>query len=116
MTSKDALAALPGVPRDMEGPVFREPWEAQAFAIAVRLHEQGCFTWSEWAATLSEEIARAQRDGDPDLGMTYYRHWLRALERIAEAKSLVAMEEIETRAASLRASALPHDHHDDHDH
>ena len=63
-------------------PPFREPWEAQAFAMTVKLHEAGHFTWPEWAAVLSEEIAEAQKLGDPDLGTTYYHHWLRALERM----------------------------------
>jgi nitrile hydratase accessory protein len=70
-------------------PPFREPWEAQAFAITVKLHEAGHFTWPEWAAALSEEIAEAQKRGDPDLGTTYYHHWLRALERIVVEKELV---------------------------
>lgn len=85
----DALtAAVPGLPVNAEGPVFREPWEAQAFAMAVALQSRGVFTWSEWAATLGAEIKRAQADGDPDTGETYYRHWLAALERIVAAKQL----------------------------
>lgn len=83
------LEALPAIPRDAEGPVFREPWEAQAFALTVKLHEARLFTWSEWAAALSQEISRAQVEGDPDLGATYYRHWLAALERLVTAKRLV---------------------------
>jgi nitrile hydratase accessory protein len=75
-------------PRDADGPVFREPWEAQAFAMAVALHQRGCFTWPEWAAMLAIEIERAQRAGDPDTGETYYRHWLNALERIVAVKGL----------------------------
>ena len=75
-------------------PPFREPWEAQAFAMTVKLHEAGHFTWPEWAAVLSEEIAEAQKRGDPDLGTTYYNHWLRALERIVVEKGLVLPEEI----------------------
>ena len=67
-------------------PVFREPWEAQAFALAVALHQQGLFTWPEWAATLADEIKRAQATGDPDTGETYYRHWLAALERLVAEK------------------------------
>ena len=55
-----ATSALPGIPRDGDGPVFREPWEAQAFAMALALHERGLFTWNEWAATLADEIKRAQ--------------------------------------------------------
>jgi nitrile hydratase accessory protein len=83
------LDTLPAIPRDAEGPVFREPWEAQAFALTVKLHEACLFTWPEWAAALSEEIARVQAEGDPDLGSTYYRHWLAALERLVTAKRVV---------------------------
>lgn len=101
----EALADLPHLPRDEGGPVFREPWEAQAFAMVVRLHEQGHFTWAEWSTTLSEEIARAQREGDPDLGTTYYRHWLRAIERIAEKKQWLVAEDLEARAEALRGGA-----------
>jgi nitrile hydratase accessory protein len=81
-----AARSVPGVPRDDDGPVFREPWEAQAFAMALVLHERGLFTWSEWAATLAGEIARAQAGRDPDTGETYYRHWLATLERLVAAK------------------------------
>jgi len=81
-------ATVPGLPLDGEGPVFREPWEAQAFAMAVALHDRGIFTWSEWAETLGAEIKRAQAAGDPDRGDTYYRHWLATLERIVAAKRL----------------------------
>jgi nitrile hydratase accessory protein len=87
-TAHAAASALPGIPRDGDEPVFREPWEAQAFAIAVALNERGLFTWTEWAATLAEEIARAQAAGDPDLGTTYYRHWLAALERLVAQKGV----------------------------
>jgi nitrile hydratase accessory protein len=75
-------------------PPFREPWEAQAFAMTVKLHEAGHFTWPEWAAVLSKEIAEAQKQGDPDLGTTYYHHWLRALERMVVAKGLVLPGEL----------------------
>ena len=83
-----ATEAVPSIPRDAEGPVFREPWEAQAFAMTLALHERGLFSWPEWAATLGEQIKRAQAAGDPDTGETYYRHWLNALERIVAAKGL----------------------------
>jgi nitrile hydratase accessory protein len=80
--------AIPGLPRDDGGPVFREPWEAQAFAITLALHERGVFTWARWAEALGAEIARARRAGDPDTGETYYRHWLAALERIVAETSV----------------------------
>lgn len=83
-----AAAAVPGVACDAEGPVFLEPWEAQAFAMAVALHARGVFTWPEWATALAAEIKRAQAAGDPDTGETYYRHWLAALERIVADKGV----------------------------
>jgi nitrile hydratase accessory protein len=98
MNSIDPAAArratheVPSIPRDDEGPVFREPWEAQAFAMALALHERRLFTWTEWAATLAEEIKRAQAAGDPDTGETYYRHWLNALERIVAAKGIATSD------------------------
>ena len=83
-----AAAAAPNLPRDADGPVFREPWEALAFAMVLALYDRGLFTWPEWAATLADEIKRAQAAGDPDTGETYYRHWLNALERIVAEKGL----------------------------
>ena len=88
--SAHEAARMPGIPRDEGGPVFREPWEAQAFALAVALNQRGLFTWSEWAAALGAEIKRAQAAGDPDLGNTYYRHWLAALERILAEKGVAS--------------------------
>src|ERR1700733_7829961 len=88
MDAAAATSAVPSIPCDAEGPVFREPWEAQAFAMALALHERGIFTWSEWADALSSEIKRAQAAGDPDTGETYYRHWLAALERLIAVKGV----------------------------
>jgi len=87
-----ATSALKDLPRDEDGPVFREPWEAQAFAMALALLERGLFTWNEWAAALADEIKRAQACGDPDHGDTYYRHWLAALERLVAAKGVATLE------------------------
>ncbi len=83
-----ATDSVASIPRNAEGPIFREPWEAQAFALALSLNERGLFTWAEWATTLGEEIKKAQAAGDPDTGETYYRHWLATLERIVAAKGL----------------------------
>jgi nitrile hydratase accessory protein len=101
---------MASLPRDADGPVFREPWEAQAFALAVRLHEAGHFTWREWADRLAEEIARARASGDPDLGTTYYRHWLAALERIVAEKGLLRPDDLARRKAEWDAAArsTPH--------
>ncbi len=87
-----ATNAVPGIPRDADGPVFREPWEAQAFAMALALHARGLFTWNEWAAALADEIKRAQAAGDADTGETYYRHWLATLEGLTAAKGVATSE------------------------
>jgi nitrile hydratase accessory protein len=79
---------VPSIPCDAEGPVFREPWEAQAFAMTLHLYDRGLFQWPEWAAILGDEIKKAQAAGDPDTGETYYRHWLAALERIVAEKGV----------------------------
>jgi nitrile hydratase accessory protein len=108
--SRAAMAAVPSIPRDAEGPVFREPWEAQAFGMALVLHARGLFTWSEWASTLGEEIKRAQAAGDPDTGATYYRHWLATLERLVAAKGVAdaAMLERYRHAWDHAADRTPH--------
>ncbi len=87
-SSPERLAALPRLPRDRGGPVFAEPWEAQAFALAVKLSEEGYFTWKEWAAALAGELQQAADRGEPDDGSRYYQHWLAALERLVLAKGL----------------------------
>jgi nitrile hydratase accessory protein len=83
-----AAQEVPGIPRDADGPVFGEPWQAQAFAMTLALHERGLFTWGDWAAVLAIEIKRAQGAGDPDTGETYYSHWLNALEKIVAEKDV----------------------------
>jgi nitrile hydratase accessory protein len=88
LPASDRLADLPRLPRDEGGPVFAEPWQAQAFALAVKLSEQGYFTWKEWAAGLAEELRAAAMRGEPDDGSRYYEHWLTALERMVAAKGL----------------------------
>ena len=108
--ARRATDALPGIPRDEGGPVFREPWEAQAFSMALALHQRGVFTWPEWAAALADEIKRAQAAGDPDTGATYYRHWLATLERLVAEKG-VASEQTLARyrdAWDRAADRTPH--------
>ncbi|WP_354375251.1 nitrile hydratase accessory protein [Variovorax paradoxus] len=88
------LALAPGMPRDADGPVFCEPWEAQAFAMTLALHERGLFSWVEWAEALAAQIAAAQAAGDPDAGDTYYRHWLAALEGLVARKGASSGDEL----------------------
>ena len=88
MSRHDALAVLPGLRKDNDGPIFREPWEAQAFAMTLLLHEKGLFTWQEWTQALSDRIAAASETGEPDTGETYYLHWLAALEALVAEKGL----------------------------
>jgi nitrile hydratase accessory protein len=106
-----AADAVAPIPRGEDGaPTFREPWEAQAFAMTLALHERGLFTWSEWANALAAEIRRARAEGDPDDGSTYYRHWLRAVERLVAEKGVASAPALaERRAAWERAAhATPH--------
>jgi nitrile hydratase accessory protein len=104
------MQLFPDQPRDAAGPVFRAPWEAQAFAMTLALHQRGLFTWTEWAQALAAEIARAQAAGDPDLGDTYYRHWLAALEALVASKGAGSRDELlHYRHAWDRAAArTPH--------
>ena len=90
----DVPTSLPDQPRDASGPVFREPWEAQAFAMTLALYERGLFSWKEWARALAREIAAAQSAGDADRGDTYYRHWLAALEKLVAAKGASSVDEL----------------------
>lgn len=101
---------LPGLPQDEQGPVFRAPWEAQAFALALALHERGAFSWTEWATALSQAIRRAQAAGDPDTGDTYYRHWLDALETLVIGKGLADAERLHALEHAWEAAAerTPH--------
>ena len=105
-----AIDSVPGIPRDVQGPVFREPWEGQAFAMALTLHHRGLFTWAEWAEMLGEEIRRAQAAGDPDTGETYYQHWFNTLERMVAEKGLTTREALSAyRDAWQRAAdRTPH--------
>lgn len=106
----DLLSLLPALPCDVEGPVFAEPWEAQAFALAVEAHAKGLFTWPEWAEALSTQITSAQAAGDPDTGETYYRHWLDTLEGLVVAKGAASHDQLKTVQAAWdrAAKATPH--------
>ena len=106
----DQLSSLPSLPRDDGGPVFAEPWQAQAFAMAVRLSEQGHFTWPEWAAALADELKSAADRGEPDDGSHYYEHWLAALERLVTAKALLDPAEMLDRKEAW-ADAYRHTPH-----
>ncbi len=111
MTDNEAmLQDLKEAPRDDGGPVFSEPWEASAFALAVRLSAEGHFTWAEWTETISREIADARKRGDPDLGDTYYHHWVNALQRLCEEKRLVDHDLVDQRKEEWRMAYLntPH--------
>jgi len=86
--ARGTRSQVPGMGRGADEPVFREPWEAQVFALAVALHDRGIFTWQQWSETLGEEIRRARIAGDPETGESHYRHWLAALERLLMARQV----------------------------
>jgi nitrile hydratase accessory protein len=108
--TQGAPEAVPGMPSDSSGPVFGEPWEAQAFAITLALHRRGLFTWIEWSTRLAVEIERAQAGGAPETGETYYRHWLAALERLVADKRLSDQAELARYRDAWRRAAdrTPH--------
>ena len=110
MNVSEAIIASPGLPRGDDGPVFRAPWEAQAFALVLALHARGAFTWTEWAQTLAAVIGEIRQRGDPDTGDDYYRHWLTALERITSAKRLLTADEMAHRRREWEEAArhTPH--------
>jgi len=93
----ERLQALPQLARKKGEPVFAEPWQAQAFALMVKLSEQGHFTWKEWAAALASELEAATSRGEPDGGSHYHDHWLAALERLATVKDLADSAALATR-------------------
>ena len=113
-TLTDLLASqptdLPDLPLENGEPVFAEPWHAQVFAMAVRLHEQGLFEWNEWSEMLGEQIKRAQERGDPDLGDTYYEHWLHTLENILFEKQLAEKDELSDLQNRWHEAALATPH------
>lgn len=108
--SDSRLRDLPRLPRDQGGPVFAEPWQAQAFALAVKLSELGHFTWKEWAAELAAELKAAQDRGEPDDGSRYYEHWLATLERIVTRKGLTDVASLSSRKEAW-ADAYRHTPH-----
>lgn len=110
LTTPDQYALLPSLPRDEAGPVFAEPWQAQAFALAVTLSAEGHFTWKEWAAALADELKAAANHGEPDDGSRYYEHWLAALERLVTAKALSSRRELTERKEAW-ANAYRHTPH-----
>ncbi len=104
------IQVLPALPRDADGPVFKAPWEAQAFAMTLSLHARGVFTWREWADALAAELAAAAARGEPDDGTHYYEHWLAALEKLVAAKKIILGHELERRVDEWDAAAraTPH--------
>jgi nitrile hydratase accessory protein len=104
------LGVLPALPRDGQGPVFKAPWEAQAFGMALSLHARGVFTWREWTDALAAELSAAAASGHPDDGSHYYEHWLAALEKLVAEKSIVGATELAQRVGEWDAAAraTPH--------
>jgi nitrile hydratase accessory protein len=101
---------LPSDTAGTAGPVFAEPWQAEAFAIAAALSERGAFSDAEWANALGTATAAAQQAGDPDLGDTYYEHWVTAIESLCAEKDLLTPGEVDRRTEEWRQAFLrtPH--------
>jgi nitrile hydratase accessory protein len=110
LASLARFAADERLPRDEEGPVFEEAWQAEAFALTVRLHEAGCFTWNEWAATLAAVLREVRDRGELDDGSRYYNHWLAALERLVSAKRVVSASDLDRRKVAWMQAYLSTPH------
>jgi len=108
--TSELLQSVPSIPRDDEGPVFNEPWQAEVFAMTLSLYEKEVFSWSEWADQLTNSIQTAQNSGDPDLGDTYYLHWLDALEKMVVSKGIGAAAQLTELYSQWEAAAssTPH--------
>ena len=78
--------------------------------MAVKLSEQGYFSWKEWAAALADELKAASDRGEPDDGSRYYEYWLTALERLVAAKGLSNREALLKRKEAW-ADAYRHTPH-----
>ena len=109
MRQSDGLArfaADAGLPSDGDGPIFAEPWQAEAFALTVRLHEAGCFSWPEWAATLAAVLREVRDRGEVDDGSHYYDHWLVALERLVTTKQVLSSSDLDRRKSAWMQAYL----------
>ena len=106
----ERFTASPLLPRDEAGPVFTEPWQAQAFAMAVQLSATGHFTWTEWTTALGAQLQEAAERGEPDDGSRYFEHWLAALEQLVAEKKLTDLIALRERKAAW-ADAYRHTPH-----
>ncbi|WP_287175123.1 nitrile hydratase accessory protein [Mesorhizobium sp.] len=107
MSRREAKSATATLPAGVEAPVFAEPWQAEAFAMTVALHDSGLFSWSEWADALSVEVRKPGATSD---GHDYYEHWLAALENLLSAKGVAGKGDVDALAAAWEraAHATPH--------
>ncbi|MBE1709162.1 MULTISPECIES: nitrile hydratase accessory protein [Mesorhizobium] len=107
MSRHEAKATAADLPASLDAPVFAEPWQAEAFAMTVALHDKGLFSWSEWADALSAEVKKPGAAAD---GHDYYEHWLAALESLLASKGLAAKSDVDAmaRAWERAAHATPH--------
>ena len=103
---------MPVLEKNHEGPVFKEPWQTQVFAMTVTLSEAGLFSWQEWSSELDLNIQSWQKKGVPDDGETYYLHWLETLEKILSRKNLIELADLLQRITEWKEAYLktPHGH------
>ena len=88
MSDQDTNAVLAA---DQER-AFSEPWQAQAFALTLQLHQAGHFSWHEWSQYLAAAIRDDAAGGEPG-NDRYYRQWLTALETLLGDKRLISADE-----------------------
>lgn len=109
LASQRRIADMEGdtaLPRRSGELVFQDPWEGEAFAMAVALCERGEYPWSDFQSHLIAQIAAAeQKQLPPESRPTYYECWLAALEALLLEKQVLKKKKIDNRAVWLARAA-----------
>lgn len=109
------LAELPeagAIPRKGSELAFASPWELRALSIAVGLHREGGFAWQEFQQALVATIQ--EWEGTPSAEReewSYYRHWVRALERLMVERGIAKRDEIDGKQAECVKATEETRHH-----
>jgi nitrile hydratase accessory protein len=89
--------------------VFKEPWEAKAFAIVVTLSRNGCFAWPEWVDCFSRHVAEATKvEAAGGRAKTYYEQWADAAEELLVSKGVTSYEQLFARRFGAIAPSDSH--------
>jgi nitrile hydratase accessory protein len=97
------------LPRENGELAFKTQWEGRVFAMAVLLMQQGRYPWQEFNGKFVAEIGAAEREHpDVDTATVYYRHWIRALEKLLLEKGMLTGEQLEIRTGEFGTGQRNH--------